>query len=255
MTPALVVTFAAAGGLVAGSLLNVVADRLPRRESLLASLPRCLSCGRRVRLRDSVPVLSWLLLRGRSRDCGAPIAARQAIVEVLTAALFAAVVLVLHGDVAATVLGLILVAFLIPLALIDLDHRILPNRLTAPAAVLAVMAGTVLDPGGQVERLIAGAAAGGTFLAIALAYPAGIGLGDVKLVGLLGLFLGREVAVAVLAALLLGIGVGAAIMARQGIAEGRKTAIPFGPFLAAGAVVALLVGPGLVQGYLDGFRG
>ncbi len=128
-------------------------------------------------------------------------APRPAVVAPAIAILVAAVVAVRHDDTPELVLGLVLVAFLVPLALIDLATRLLPNALTAPAAVLAVVLGTALDPGGEVERLVAGAAAGGFFLAAALASPRGMGMGDVKLAAVLGLFLGREVALAVLVAL------------------------------------------------------
>jgi leader peptidase (prepilin peptidase)/N-methyltransferase len=141
----------------------------------------------------------------------------------------------------------------VPLALIDLEHRILPNRLTAPAAVAAIVVGTVLDPGGEVERLIAGAAAGGFFLLAALAAPGGMGMGDVKLAGVLGLFLGAAVAPALLIALLAGVVVSVGVIYRKGMAGGRKTAIPFGPFLALGGIVAMLVGTGLMDSYLSTF--
>ena len=144
-----------------------------------------------------------------------------------------------------------LVAFLVPIALIDLDHRIIPNRLTGPAAVLAIVLGTVLDPGGEVERLIAGAAAAGALLVPSLLHPNGMGMGDAKLVGVLGLYLGRGVAPAFLVALVVGTAVGVAIMMRKGLADGRKTAVPFGPFLALGGVVGVLAGNDLVQLYLD----
>jgi leader peptidase (prepilin peptidase)/N-methyltransferase len=239
-------------GLLLGSFLDVVAHRLPRNVSLASPASRCPSCEHPIRPYDNVPVLSWLALRGRCRDCGVEISARYPLVEAATAALFVAVVAVRYPDRTAIVLGVLLVAFLVPLTLIDLDVRLLPNRLTVPAAVVAVLAGGALDPGGELERLIAGVAAGGCFLAIALAYPEGMGVGDVKLAAVLGLFLGGEVAVAVMAALLTSVAVGLAIIARKGVAAGRKTAIPFGPFLAAGAIVAILVGPPLLRAYLHG---
>jgi leader peptidase (prepilin peptidase)/N-methyltransferase len=147
----------------------------------------------------------------------------------------------------------ILVLLLVPVALIDLDHRIIPNRMLAPAAVIAVVVGTVLDPGGEVERLIGAAAAGGFLLAAALAYPRGMGMGDVKLAAVLGLFLGRAVGPAMLIALLSGVIVGAVIIARVGAAEGRKTAVPFGPFLALGGVIAIFAGNGIISAYLGHF--
>jgi leader peptidase (prepilin peptidase)/N-methyltransferase len=244
---------AALGGLIIGSFLNVVAYRLPRGESLATPGSHCPQCEHPVRPRDNVPVLSWLLLKGRCRDCGEPIARRYAIVEAATGLLYVLVVAVHHDDTTQLVLGLALVTFLVPLALIDLDTRLLPNKITLPAAIIAVVLGTLLDYSGEVERLIAGVGAGGFFLLAALAYPRGMGIGDVKLAGVLGLFLGRSVAAALLIGLVAGVVVGVAIMARKGVAAGRKTPVPFGPFLALGGVVALLVGDGLVQAYLDTF--
>ncbi len=244
---------AAAGGLLAGSFLNVVAWRLPRGESLLLPGSHCPGCERPVRPYDNVPVASWLALRGRCRDCRAPISVRYPLVEALTAALAAGVVLTNDGlhDV---LLGLVLVVLLVPIALIDLDHRIIPNRLTGLGALAALAIGAATDLGGVPQQLLAGAAAGGFLLVPALARPGGMGMGDVKLAGMLGLFLGREVVVALLVALLAGTVVGLAIMARRGAREGRRTTIPFGPFLAAGGVVALLAGPAIVDWYLATFR-
>ena len=241
---------AALGGLVIGSLLNVVAYRVVAGESLLTPGSRCPSCEHPVRRRDNVPIVSWLRLHGRCRDCGEPISRRYPLVEAGTALLFVAVVAVHHDDAAKLVLGLVLVAFLVPLSLIDLDTRLLPNRLTFPAALAALVLGTLLDPSGEPERLIACLGAGGFFLVAALAYPRGMGMGDVKLAAVLGLFLGREAAAALFIGLLAGVVVGVVIIARKGSKEGRKTAVPFGPFLAFGAVVAVLVGEQLVDAYV-----
>ena len=147
-------------------------------------------------------------------------------------------------------LGLTLVVVLVPVALIDLDHRIIPNRITGPAAAVAVVIGLVTRPAGVPEQLIAGAAAAGFLLVFALAYPAGMGMGDVKLAGVLGLFLDPPVAVAILVAVIVGAVAGGLVIARRGVKEGRKTGIPFGPFLAVGGVVALLAGPALLHWYL-----
>lgn len=244
---------AAAFGLVIGSFLNVVAHRLPGRMSLALPPSHCTSCKAPIRPYDNIPVLSWLILRGRCRSCSEPIAARYPLVEAGTAALFAAVVAVHHADTAAVVLGLVLVAFLVPIALIDLDHRIIPNRLTLPAAVLAVVLGTALDPGGELQRLIAGTAAAIVLGLPALLNPKGMGLGDAKLVGVLGLYLGAAVAPAFFVAFIAGTAVGIAIIARKGMVRGRKTVVPFGPFLALGAVVGLLAGNELVRAYLGTF--
>jgi leader peptidase (prepilin peptidase)/N-methyltransferase len=247
------ILFAAFAGLLAGSFLNVVALRLPRGVSFVTGSSHCMSCDSPVKPWDNIPVVSWLLLRGRCRSCGTGIASRYPLVEAGTAALAAVTVAVHHDDTARLVLGLVLVAFLVPMALIDLEHRIIPNKLTAPAAVAALVLGTVLDPGGEVERLVAGAGAGGFFLLAALAAPGGMGMGDVKLAGVLGLFLGAAVAPALLIALVAGVLVSVVVIARKGVAGGRKTAIPFGPFLALGGVVAMLAGSGLMDSYLSTF--
>jgi leader peptidase (prepilin peptidase) / N-methyltransferase len=244
---------AAAFGLIIGSFLNVVAYRLPRGESLATPGSHCPSCDAPVRPYDNIPVLSWLLLRGRCRDCAQPIGSRYPIVEALTAALFAAVAVVHAHDTTMLVLGLVLVAFLVPIALIDADLRIIPNKLTLPAAVLGIVLGTALDPGGEVERLIAGAVAVGVLALPSLLHPKGMGMGDAKLVAVLGLYLGRGIAPAFFVAFAVGTLVGVAIMLRKGMHAGRKTAVPFGPFLAIGGVVGILAGDELVQLYLDTF--
>jgi leader peptidase (prepilin peptidase)/N-methyltransferase len=199
-----------------------------------------------------VPVVSWLILRGRCRDCGEPISARYPLVELLTAALFAAVVID-TGVNEHVWLGLALVAVLVPVAFIDLDHRIIPNAIVLPGAVAAVAIVAATEPSKLAEHLIAGAAAAGFLLVAVLAYPRGMGMGDVKLAGVLGLYLGRSVGPAMLVALLSGTIVGVVIIARKGAAEGRKTAVAFGPFLALGGLVGLFFGPDIVDWYLDSF--
>ena len=246
------VAIAAVGGLVAGSFFNVVIARLPRHESLVRPGSRCPHCGHPVRPYDNVPVFSWLILRGRCRDCGEPISARYPLVELVTAALFAAVVI----DTGANEhvwLGLALVSVLVPVAFIDLDHRIIPNAIVLPGAVAAIAIVAATEPSELSEHLIAGAAAAGFLLLAVLAYPRGMGMGDVKLAGVLGLYLGRSVGPAMLFALLSGTIVGVVIIARKGAAEGRKTAVPFGPFLALGGLVGLFFGPDIVDWYLDSF--
>jgi leader peptidase (prepilin peptidase)/N-methyltransferase len=246
------VAVAALGGLLIGSFLNVVAYRLPRGESLVQPGSRCPGCGHDVRPYDNVPVLSWLLLRGRCRDCGEPISPRYPLVELATGALFAAVVAA-RDDAGSIALGLILVTALVPIVLIDLEHRLIPNKITLPAAVAALAAGLALDLDFVPEQLIAGASAGGFFLLAAMAYPRGMGMGDVKLAGVLGLCLGRAVGPAVLIALVSGVVVGGIVIARVGARAGRKTAVPFGPFLALGAIVALFAGDAMVDAYTDRF--
>ena len=246
------VVLAVVCGLVIGSFLNVVAYRLPRGESLASPGSRCIDCGAPVRWYDNLPLVSWLILRGRCRACGTPISPRYPLVEALTAALYAAVVIAKGADEDVW-LGIAFVTALVPIALIDLEHRIIPNVIVLPAAVAAVAILAVVDPGELPEHLIAAAAAGGFFLLAALAYPRGMGMGDVKLAAVMGLYLGRAVGPALLVALLVGSVVGVAVIARKGGREGRKTAVPFGPFLALGGAVALFSGEGIVDWYLDTF--
>jgi leader peptidase (prepilin peptidase)/N-methyltransferase len=236
-------------GAMIGSFLNVVAYRLPRSKSLVTPGSQCPGCDTPIKPYDNVPVLGWLLLRGRCRTCRTAISPRYPAVEALTAALAVAVILVEHSTLD-RVLGLVLVGILVPIALIDLDHQIIPNKITAPAAILAVAIGLAVKPAGVPEQLIAGAGAAAFLLVFVLAYPRGMGMGDVKLAGVLGLFLGREVGVAIFVAVIAGTLVGAAVMARLGVQRGRKTRVPFGPFLALGGIVALLAGPAIVHWYL-----
>jgi leader peptidase (prepilin peptidase) / N-methyltransferase len=249
MPIAFAAAFAGVLGATIGSFLNVVAYRLPRRESLISPGSRCPGCATAIKPYDNLPVLGWLFLRGRCRSCGMAISPRYPAVEAITAALAVLVVLAKHST-AEIALGLVLVLVLVPVALIDLEHRIIPNRITLPAAVAAIAIGVALDLHGVPEQLIAGVAAGGFLLAFALVYPRGMGMGDVKLAAVLGLFLGRSVAVAILAGVLLGTIVGVAVMARLGVEKGRKTAVPFGPFLALGGLVGLFAGPEIIHWYL-----
>ncbi|HXN38881.1 MAG TPA: prepilin peptidase [Solirubrobacteraceae bacterium] len=239
-------------GAIFGSFLNVVAYRLPRHESIVLPASHCTRCGTPVKPYDNIPILSYLLLRGHCRSCGEPISVRYPLVEALTGTLCAGAVLA-HGSASAIALSIALILLVVPAALIDLEHRIIPNKITALGAVLALAIGLALDPSGEPGRLIAGVAAGGFLLAAALAYPGGMGMGDVKLAGMMGLFLGAAVAPALLIALISGVLLGAVVIARKGAKQGRKTAIPFGPFLALGALVAVFAGQPLVDLYVNHF--
>jgi leader peptidase (prepilin peptidase)/N-methyltransferase len=243
---------AAVFGAVIGSFLNVVIWRLPRGENLATPPSACPSCGEPIKPYDNIPVVSWLLLRGKCRNCGAPISARYPFVEALTAALLAAVVIRFGAD-RDVWLPIVFVLVLVPIIFIDLDHRIIPNKITYPAAVVAPILVLLFMPDDIVEHLIAGAAAFLFLFAAAWFYPKGMGVGDVKLAGVMGLFLGRSIGPAMMIAFLTGSLVGLAIMVRKGVAEGRKTAVPFGPFLAFGGLVALFVGDEIVDWYLDSF--
>jgi leader peptidase (prepilin peptidase) / N-methyltransferase len=155
-----------------------------------------------------------------------------------------------QDSAAKTVLRGALVLALMPCALIDIERRIIPNRITGPGAIFALVAGLVLDPGGEPARLLWAAIAGGFLLLAALAHPAGMGMGDVKLTGMIGLFLGRGVVIALLVALVASVLTGLAITSRRGVRRARKTALPFGPYLALGAIVAAVAGDPIIHAYL-----
>jgi leader peptidase (prepilin peptidase) / N-methyltransferase len=238
-------------GAVIGSFLNVVVHRLPLGESLVTPGSRCPACGAPVKPYDNVPVVSWLVLRGRCRSCGAPISPRYPLVELATALVWAAVVAArgFDDDLA---LELPFVSALIALAAIDFDHKLLPNKIVYPLAAYGVIATLLVDRGDLVENLVAGAGAFIFLLVAVLAYPAGMGMGDVKLGGAMGLYLGASVIPALLAAFLSGSVVGLVIIAREG-AAGRKKAVPFGIFLALGGIVGVLAGPELIDFYESNF--
>jgi leader peptidase (prepilin peptidase)/N-methyltransferase len=244
-------------GLIIGSFLNVVIWRVPRGESLVAPPSHCPSCEHPVRPRDNVPVLSWLLLRGRCRDCGARISVRYPLVEVLTAGVFV---------VLAARIGLEpeLPAFLylgaagVALALIDLDVKRLPNVIVLPSylvALVALGAAAVVDgEADDILRAVLGMLAlFGFYFALAWIYPAGMGFGDVKLAGVLGIYLGwlgwPELLTGTFLGFLLGGLVGGALMAAH--RAGRKSKIPFGPFMLVGALIGICCGGALADLYLD----
>jgi leader peptidase (prepilin peptidase) / N-methyltransferase len=238
-------------GLLIGSFLNVVIYRLPRGESLNRPASRCPGCGAPIKPYDNVPVVSWLLLRGRCRSCGTAISPRYPLVEALTGAVFVGVALTrgVNDDLA---VWLPFAAMLIAVAGIDLDHRIIPNKILLPAAIWGLAATIAFRPDNVDDALIAGGAAFAFLLLAALAYPAGMGMGDVKLAGVMGIYLGSAVAPAMLVAFLAGSIVGLAIIAREG-RDARKKGIPFGPYLALGGLVGIFAGPELVDVYVDHF--
>ncbi|HEX7246035.1 MAG TPA: prepilin peptidase [Solirubrobacterales bacterium] len=246
------VAIAFLGGLIGGSFLTVVGHRVPRGESIVGPRSRCTTCGAQIAAYDNVPVFSWLALRGRSRCCGESISARYPLTELGLGTLYAATVAVLWGDPGEIALGLVFVTMLLAVTLTDLEQRIIPNRILLVSALVGAAIAAIADPGSLPERALAAAAAGGLLFAAALAYPRGMGLGDVKLAATMGVFLGRNVAPAILVALLAGSAVGLAMIARDGAAA-RKRAIPFGPFLALGGVVGLLAGDQIVDWYLSTF--
>jgi leader peptidase (prepilin peptidase)/N-methyltransferase len=239
-------------GLIAGSFVSVVAHRLPRKESIWGPRSKCPECDATIAAYDNVPVVSWLVLRGRCRSCGARISARYPLVELTLAVLYVAVYLVLEEDAADVALGIAFVTMLTVITLTDLEHRIIPNAVLVAGAVVAVAIVAATDPDSLPERVIAAAAAGAFLLVAALAYAGGMGMGDVKLAAVMGLYLGRAVAPALLVGFAVGAIVGIGLMLRHGAAA-RKQAIPFGPFLALGGVVGLLAGDEMLDWYLDTF--
>jgi len=249
------VVFAVAFGLVFGSFLTVVVHRVPAGESIVRPRSRCPSCGTQIRSSDNIPVLSWILLGGRCRSCGTRISVIYPLTELATGALFVAAALAFDGlwvaVMMAPFLGLLLV-----LSVIDIRHKIVPNRLVYPSflifagyLVVAALTGEGVD---LLRALIGCLAYGSGLLVIALISPKGMGMGDVKLAGLIGLVLGslglRYVAVAAAAGVAIG-GVGALVALALGAS--RKTAIPFGPYLAAGALVAAFCGAQIAHWYLN----
>ena len=250
------VTLAAVAGLCVGSFLNVCIYRLPLRQSLMYPRSRCTSCRRQLTWLDNIPVLSWVALRGRCRTCRAAVSVMYPIVEIVTAAVFVSGYL-LYG---VTALGAVRIAFacaLIVLFVIDLQHRILPNVITLPGIVIGFACSFFLPPGWR-DSLIGIAIGGGTLFLIAEAYYRlrhieGLGMGDVKLLGMIGAFLGwKLVLLTLIVASFAGSLVGVAL-----IASGRgnmKLALPFGTFLAVGAVFAATWGDPIVEWYVGFYR-
>jgi leader peptidase (prepilin peptidase)/N-methyltransferase len=238
---------ALAPGLAVGSFLNVVAARLPHKRSLSTPRSACPSCEAPIAWYDNVPVLSYALLRGRCRSCSARIGLRYPVVELVTALLVALCVLVFGLSAEAAVAAGFCVV-LVAISAIDLEHRIIPNRIVVPAAAVALVAQTAIEP--SPEWALAGFGAALFLFVAALVYPAGMGMGDVKLALLLGAVLGRSVAVALMLGMVAALLPSIVLFARHGAAA-RKMAIPLGPFLAFGAVVALFAGDRLLELYLS----
>lgn len=242
-------------GALLGSFATAVAHRLPRGESFVGGRSRCPACGARIAARDNIPIASWLLLRGRCRDCDAPISPRYPLAEAGLGALWAVTYLIIGSDDAGRLaLGLVLCALLVVVTLTDLELRVIPNAVVGFGALAGLLILALSEPGAIPEHLLAAAIAGGILALIALAYPRGMGMGDAKLVAMIGIFLGRAVAPAVLIGFAVGAVVGLALIARQGPGA-RKRAIPFGPFLALGGVIGIWFGDEIVDWYVDEFFG
>jgi leader peptidase (prepilin peptidase)/N-methyltransferase len=242
-----VASLAALPGLALGSFLNVVAARVPRGRSVVRPRSSCLSCGSEIAWHDNLPLVSYAVLRGRCRSCGTRIALRYPAVELVTALLVGFCVLAFGVTVKALVAALFC-AMLVVVSAIDLEHRIIPNRIVLPGTAVVLVMRTALEPSFEWTLAALGASLF-LFLAV-LAYPRGMGMGDVKLALLLGAALGRAVPVALMVGMLAALVPAAVLFARHG-STARKMAIPFGPFLALGGVVALFAGEPLLGLYLE----
>lgn len=241
-------------GLLIGSFLNVVIHRVPRGESIVRPPSACPACGHEIRARDNVPVLGWLLLRGRCRDCSAPISARYPLVELGTALLFAVIALRLADRPALLPAYLAFAAGGVALSLIDLDVRRLPDVIVLPLyVVLPVLLAVDGDLESLVRAVIGGAVLGAIYLSIAFAAPGAMGWGDVKLAAPIGAMMAYlswgTLLTGAFGAFVLGAAVGVLLIVARG--AGRRTAVPFGPFMILGAVCAILGAGGLGDAYLN----
>jgi leader peptidase (prepilin peptidase) / N-methyltransferase len=243
----LLVFVAALFGLVVGSFLNVVIHRVPRRESVVWPASHCPHCEEPIRPLDNVPFLSYLLLRGRCRNCKEPISARYPAVEALTGLLFGAAAYE-FGVSLALLPALVFISALISLAVIDLEHRLLPNVIVGPATLAGLALSVLADPASWWTFPLFAVVVAGALFGLALVYPGGMGMGDVKMGGMLGAFLGPYAALAVFLGALLGALAGGLLMAAGRMQ--RRSALPFGLFMALGGLISLFVGPDLWGLYL-----
>jgi len=238
-------------GLLIGSFLNACAYRIPRGISIARGRSFCPRCKAQIRAYDNIPLASWIVLRGRCRDCGAPISIRYPLVEALTAVLFAGLA-AYDGLTPLLLAHFVFVATLILVSDIDLSVRIIPDVVILPAAAVGLAMMIAIDPGRWMEWLFAGLGAAAFLFLAGLIYEKlrrveGMGMGDVKMALCMGFFLGWSVVPAMFLAFVIGAVVGIVLMSRG---ETGKTAIPFGPFLAVGAVISLFLGPTLIHAYL-----
>lgn len=238
--------FAFAPGLAIGSFLNVVAARVPRKRSIVTPGSACMSCGHELSWHENIPVFSYLALRGRCKSCGVKIGVVYPAVELVTACLIAASFLA-FGFSGKAFVAAFFCAVLVTVSATDLSHRIIPNVIVLPATAIVLVAMTALEPSAEWAL---GAFGASLFLFLAaLAYPKGMGMGDVKLALLLGAMLGRTVPVALMVGMIAALVPSAILLARHGSAA-RKMGIPFAPFLSLGGIVALFFGDELLDAYL-----
>jgi leader peptidase (prepilin peptidase) / N-methyltransferase len=235
-------------GLIAGSFLNVVIHRIPLRESVVHPPSHCPACGEPIRPRDNVPLVSYLLLWGRCRSCKARISLRYPLVEALTGILFAGAAYE-FGLNLELLSALALILALVALAGTDLEHRLLPNVIVGPATLVGFVLSVLASPERWWIYLVSAVAVAGGLFALTLVYPGGMGMGDVKMGGMLGAFLGPYAALAVFLGALCGALTGGVLMAVGKVR--RRYALPFGVFMALGGIVTLFAGPELWELYVD----
>ncbi len=234
-------------GLAFGSFATVVASRWPAGGSVVSPRSHCTSCARTLSPLEMVPVLSWVALRGRCRTCGARVSWRYPAIE-LASGLLAAGAIAGFGPTWEGLSAAVLGVALVPVVVIDLQHRLIPDLIVLPAAALCLVAAIAADPRDWWVSVAAALGASGFLLLLWIVHPGGMGLGDVKLALLLGAVLGASVIPALLLAFAGGASLGVVLLARFGV-RARKMAVPFGPFLAAGALAALWIGPSMIDWY------
>jgi len=235
-------------GLVLGSFLNVVIYRLPRSESLVRPGSRCPKCSTPIRWHDNIPVISWLLLRGRCRACDVRIPIRYPLVEAITGIAFT-LAYWRFGLSWALLIAWAFIVAMVAVAFIDYDHMIIPNKIVLPGAVIGLMASVAIHPQKWWVYVAGSLGAGAFMFLLAMLWPGGMGPGDIKMALFMGAVLGAYVVVALFAAFLLGSVVGVYMLVVQ--KRSRKTQVPFGPYLALGAVLAVLVGETIVRSYMS----
>jgi len=233
-------------GLALGSFLNVAIYRLPRHESLVRPGSHCPSCGAGIRWYDNIPLVSWLVLRGKCRDCRSRISLRYPLVEAITGIAFV-LAMWRFGLSWAVLVAWAFIAAMVVIAFIDYDHMIIPNRIVLPGTVLGLIASVAIHP----QRwwvYVAGSLGAAAFMfTLVMVWPGGMGPGDIKMALFMGAVLGAHVLVAMFAAFLFGSIAGLFLMLVQ--KRSRKTRIPFGPYLALGAVLAIFLGEMILTNY------